>query len=65
LLVGRHYFHGVREVVVEIAWGPSKRNPARAVAPRNVAIRYLDDGSRTVRPFRGLTRRPRGAGAEA
>jgi hypothetical protein len=63
-LIGRHYFHGDREVVIEVAWGPSKRRPDRAVAPRNVAIRYIDDGTRTVRPFRGLIRRPRAAGAE-
>jgi hypothetical protein len=52
-LVGRRYYVGRREVEVLIGWGPGARQ-------RNVAIRYLDSGERTVRPFRGLTRLPRG-----
>lgn len=57
LLVGRHFWHGSREVVIELAWGPSKRHPDRALPPGRVALRYLDDGSRCVRPFRDLARR--------
>jgi hypothetical protein len=52
-LVGREYFLGRRPVRVLVGWGPG--------APvRNVRIRFLDDGTETVRPFRGLTLRPRG-----
>ena len=51
-LVGRHYFRRDREVEVLIGWGPG-------ATVRNVAVRYLDTGERTVRPFRGLTRTPR------
>jgi hypothetical protein len=58
-LVGRHYWHGTREVVIEIAWGPARRHCRFGLPPGKVQLRYLDDGSRTVRPFRGLTRTPR------
>jgi hypothetical protein len=54
-LVGRHYFLGAREVRVLIGWGPGS-------TVRNVKIRFLDSGEMTVRPFRGLTLAPRGAG---
>jgi hypothetical protein len=52
-LVGRRYFLGRREVVVRIGWGPGARI-------RNVRVRFVDDGSEIVRPFRGLTLKPRG-----
>jgi hypothetical protein len=52
-LVGRRYFLGRRPVEVLVGWGPGAR-------VRNVKIRFLDDGAVTVRPFRGLTREPRG-----
>jgi hypothetical protein len=53
-LVGREYFLRQRPVRVLVGWG--------AGAPvRNVRIRFLDDGTETVRPFRGLTLQPRGA----
>jgi hypothetical protein len=51
-LVGRHYFLGSREVEVVTGWGPG-------ATVRNVAVRFLDDGSVVVRPFRGLTLQPR------
>jgi hypothetical protein len=51
-LVGRRYYLGQREVEVLIGWGP-------AATVRNVKIRFTDDGTETVRPFRGLTRAPR------
>jgi hypothetical protein len=51
-LVGRRYYLGTRPVEILVAWGPG--------APvRNVKIRLLDDGTETVRPFRGLTIAPR------
>jgi hypothetical protein len=53
-LVGRRYFLGSRPVEVLTGWGPG-------ATVRNVRIRFLDDGTVTVRPFRGLTRAPRGA----
>jgi hypothetical protein len=52
-LVGRHYYLRRREVVVLVGWGPG-------ATVRNVRIRFLDDGTETVRPFRGLTLQPRG-----
>jgi hypothetical protein len=51
-LVGRHYFLGDREVEVVVGWGPG-------ATMRNVAVRFLDTGEITVRPFRGLTLQPR------
>lgn len=53
-LVGRRYYLGRRPVEVVTGWGPGARI-------RNVRVRFLDDGTETVRPFRGLTLRPRGA----
>jgi hypothetical protein len=52
-LPGRRYHHGARPVQVVTGWGPG-------ATIRNVRIRYLDDGSETVRPFRGLTIKARG-----
>lgn len=52
-LVGREYFLRQRPVRVLVGWGAGAR-------VRNVRIRFLDDGTETVRPFRGLTLRPRG-----
>ncbi len=50
-LVGREYYLGERPVRVLIGWGPG--------APvRNVKVLFLDDGTTTVRPFRGLTLEP-------
>ena len=51
-LVGRHYYLRAREVEIVIGWGPG-------ATVRNVRIRFLDDGTETVRPFRGLTKLPR------
>jgi hypothetical protein len=51
-LVGRRYFLGSREVEIVTGWGPG-------ATVRNVAVRFLDDGSVVVRPFRGLTLQPR------
>ena len=56
-LVGRHYFLGAREVEITTGWGPG-------ATVRNVAVRFLDDGSVVVRPFRGLTRQPRGSSGQ-
>lgn len=53
-LVGRRYFLGTREVEVRVGWGPG-------ATVRNVRIRFLDTGEELVRPFRGLTKAPRGA----
>ena len=51
-LVGREYYLGERPVRVVTGWGPG--------APvRNVKVLFLDDGTTTVRPFRGLTLEPR------
>ena len=50
-MVGRTYLERGRPVVVLARWGPGG-------GPRNVLIRR-EDGTMTVRPFRGL-RRPRG-----
>ena len=46
-LVGRQYTLGGRPVTVLVAYGPGARI-------RNVRIRFDDDGSTTIRPFRGL-----------
>ncbi len=55
-LVGRRYFLRRRPVEVMVGWGPG--------APvRNVRVRFLDDGTETIRPFRGLTLAPRGPAA--
>lgn len=53
-LAGREYFLGSRPVRVLVGWGPG-------ASIRNVRIRFLDDGSETVRPFRGLMLQPRAA----
>jgi hypothetical protein len=39
-----------RRCVVLVRWGPGR-------GPRNVLVRYLDDGSRTVIPFARRLRR--------
>jgi hypothetical protein len=52
-LVGRHYHLGRRPVVIVRAWGPG-------ATVRNVHLRFLDDETETIRPFRGLTIQPRG-----
>lgn len=49
-IIGRTYLEKGRPVVVLIRWGPGGD-------PRNVLIRRAD-GTRVVRPFRGL-RKPR------
>jgi hypothetical protein len=51
-LVGRRYYLGQRPVEVTTGWGPG-------ATVRNVKIRFLDDHTETVRPFRGLTLQPR------
>lgn len=53
-LVGRQYYLRDREIEILIGWGPG-------ATVRNVAIRFRDTGETTIRPFRGLTLRPRGA----
>lgn len=45
-MIGRTYLEHGRPVVVLVRWGPGG-------GPRNVLIRR-EDGSRVVRPFRGL-----------
>ena len=52
-LVGRRYFLRDRPVEILVGWGPG-------ATVRNVKVRFLDDGTVTVRPFRGLTLAPRG-----
>ena len=49
-IVGRRYLERGKPAVVLIQWGPGG-------GPRNVLIRRAD-GSRTVRPFRGLRKPP-------
>lgn len=56
-IVGRHYLLSGREVVVLIQWGLKSRGESYG-GPRNVRIRFLDDGTETVRPFRGLRKVP-------
>ncbi len=51
-LVGKRYYLGSRPVQVLVGWGPG-------ASVRNVMIRFLDDDTVTVRPFRGLTLAPR------
>ena len=51
-LVGRRYHLGTRPVEIVVGWGAS-------ATVRNVRIRFFDDGTETVRPFRGLTIEPR------
>ena len=51
-LVGREYYLRERPVRILVGWGPGAR-------VRNVKVLFLDDGSATVRPFRGLTLAPR------
>lgn len=48
MIEGRTYFERGKPVVVLIQWGPGG-------GPRNVLIRR-GDGSKVVRPFRGLRR---------
>lgn len=52
-VVGRTYLERGKPVVVLIGWGPGG-------GPRNVCIQRAD-GTRVVRPFRGL-RRPKTGG---
>jgi hypothetical protein len=47
-MIGRTYLERGRPVVVLVRWGPGG-------GPRNVFIQR-EDGSRVVRPFRGLRR---------
>lgn len=65
-MIGRTYLEGGEPVVVLIRWGRTDRGPilpvidfdqsgARRRAPNNVLIERKD-GSRVVRPFRGLRR---------
>ena len=49
-MVGKTYLERGEPVVVLIKWGPGD-------GPRNVLIERRD-GTRVVRPFRGLRRRP-------
>jgi hypothetical protein len=56
-IVGRHYLLAGREVEVLIQWGLKSLGQSHG-GPRNVRIRFLDDGTETIRPFRGLRRVP-------
>jgi hypothetical protein len=47
-LIGRTYYDAGQPVVIVTAWGPGG-------GPRNVRVRR-EDGTTTVRPFRGLRR---------
>lgn len=49
-IAGRTYLERGRPVVVLVQWGPGG-------GPRNVLIRR-EDGTETVRPFRGLRKLP-------
>lgn len=53
-ITGRTYLEHGRPVSVLVQWGPGG-------GPRNVLIRR-QDGSKVVRPFRGLRRAPSGSG---
>jgi hypothetical protein len=55
--VGRRYYLGTRPVKIITGWGPGARI-------RNVRIRFLDDDTETIRPFRGLTLAARGSRKE-
>jgi hypothetical protein len=55
-LVGRQYTLGGRLVTVLVAYGAG-------ASVRNVWLRFADDGTETIRPFRGLRRLPEQAGA--
>ncbi len=66
-MIGRTYLEAGRPVVVLIRWGRTGAGPAAPIgklngsawgrrrAPHNVLIRR-EDGTRVVRPFRGLRR---------
>lgn len=56
-IVGRRYLLGGRLVEVLVQWGLKSKGESYG-GPRNVRIRFLDDGSETIRPFRGLRRLP-------
>jgi hypothetical protein len=56
-IVGRTYYERGEPVVVLIQWG-------KGGGPRNVLIER-PDGSKVVRPSRGLRRRPKQSGAGA
>jgi hypothetical protein len=56
-LVGRRYWLRGREVEIITGWGPG-------ATVRNVRIRFLDDGTETVRPFRGLRIAPPNSAAQ-
>lgn len=52
MIVGRTYLEHGRPVTVLIQWGLKSRGESHG-GPRNVLI-AREDGSRVVRPFRGL-----------
>lgn len=56
-IVGRRYLLHGRVVEVLVQWGLRSKGESYG-GPRNVRIRFLDDGTETIRPFRGLRRRP-------
>lgn len=68
-MINRTYLERCRPVVVLIRWGRTGAGPAAPIgkldgsgwvrrrAPHNVLIRR-EDGTRVVRPFRGLRRMP-------
>lgn len=55
-IVGRTYYEKGKPVVIEIQWGLKSKGESHG-GPRNVMIRR-QDGTKTVRPFRGLRRNP-------
>lgn len=50
MIVGRVYLEKGEPVTILVQWGPGG-------GPRNVGI-LRADGTRTIRPFRGLRRQP-------
>jgi hypothetical protein len=52
MIVGRQYLEHGKPVTILIQWGLKSRGESHG-GPRNVLIERAD-GSRTVRPFRGL-----------
>lgn len=56
-LRGRVYWERGQPVRILAQWGTKKQGEATHGGPRNVLIRRLD-GSRVVRPFRGLRKSP-------
>lgn len=54
-IVGRTYLLAGEPVTILIQWGLKKDGYPPNSCPKNVMIEFAD-GSRTIRPFRGLRR---------